>query len=449
MENPLFNRLANALWGCIIILVVMLAIYVSVGRMLTANMAGFRTEILQALNERVPFIIEARQVSGEWQSFTPVIVLTELRLSFPGSSNPPLELSEGRISLDVLNSLRTRSLRMTRIVLTDLSMRGELSRQGALRLAGFEGRADESSEQLRTFLLNVELITLRNNRLILTMPSGEVRDLGLDLQLSREGSFRRVEATLSSSRGARIAVLGQGVGDPFQPELFSGQLYLNIHSTDLGAVKELLSDESLPVWANGAVDLQLWLNWDRGDPSLEARLEGHDLLVTGQDSSWQVPLQRVALQGHLLHRENRWSLFVADLQVEQDSVELTLPRLQLDQWDNALRIRASDVPLEPIISMISRQGAVPETLRKVLTALHPRGQLPSLQVSIGDIQHPTDDWQVGANFTALAVDSFNGAPGIASATGYTQITPGSGFVVLDSQLLTLDFPAIYLEPLQL
>ena len=78
--------------------------------------------------------------------------------------------------------------------------------------------ADESAEQLRTFLLNVELITLRNNRLILTMPSGEVRDLGLDLQLSREGSFRRVEATLSSSRGARIAVLAQGVGDPFQPE---------------------------------------------------------------------------------------------------------------------------------------------------------------------------------------------------------------------------------------
>ena len=140
MENPLFNRLASALWGCIIILVVMLAIYVSVGRMLTANVAGFRTEILQALNARVPFIIEARQVSGEWQSFTPVIVLTELRLSIPGSSNPPLELSEGRIALDVLNSLRTRSLQMTRIVLTDLSLRGELSREGVLRLVGFEGR---------------------------------------------------------------------------------------------------------------------------------------------------------------------------------------------------------------------------------------------------------------------------------------------------------------------
>jgi uncharacterized protein (TIGR02099 family) len=447
LEKPPFKRLANTLKGCFFIVVAMLAIYVSVGRTLTANVAGFRTEILQALNKRAPFIIEARQVSGEWRLFSPVIVLTDLRLSFPGSSNPPLALSEGRISLDVINSLRTRSLRLTRIVLADLSMRGELSDQGVLRLAGFEGDSGESAEQLQALLLNVELIILRNNRLTLTMPSGEVRDLGLDLQLSRDGSFRHVAATLSSSRGARIVVLAQGVGDPFQPERFSGQVYLNLHSTDLGAVKDLLSDSSLPLWADGAVDLQLWLNWDRGDTSLAAQLEGHDLLVAEQNSAWQLPLQRVALQGQLQQSGDRWSLFVSDMQVEQDGVELTLPRLQLDRWDNGLRIRASDLPLEPINAIISRQEAVPEALREVLIALHPRGLLPSLQARIGDMEHPADDWQVEANFASLAVESIHGAPGITSGTGYTNITPGRGLVVIDSQLLTLDFPAIYREPL--
>ena len=50
--------------------------------------------------------------------------------------------------------------------------------------------------------------------------------------------------------------------------------------------------------------------------------------------------------------------------------------------------------------LLADQGAVPEALREVLTALHPRGQLPLLQVSIGDMEHPTDDWQVEANFAA-------------------------------------------------
>ncbi len=447
MKNPLFNRLASALWVGIVILIVMLAIYVSAGRMLTANVSGFRSEILQELNARVPFVVEARQVSGEWQSFTPVIVLTGLRLSIPGSSNPPLELSEGRIGLDVLNSLRTQSLQVTRLELNDLSLRGELSREGGLRLTGFGSGAEQTAGQLRTFLLNVELITLRNNRLILTMPSGEVRDLGLDLQLSRQGSLRRVEANLSSTRGAHIAVLAQGVGDPFRPERFSGQVYLNIQTTDLGAVKDLLSAGSLPVWADGAVDLQVWLAWDKGNPSVEARLEGRDLLVAAGDSSWQMPLDRVALEAHLLNRENRWSLFLADLRLERDAVELILPRLQLDAMGNALEIRASDVPLAPINAIVSGQEAVPEVLRRVFSALHPRGQLSSLQVSIGDIDQPTNDWKLAANFESVAVDSFNGAPGVTAATGYTQITPRSGFVILDSQLLTLDFPSIYHEPL--
>ncbi len=447
MKKPFFSRLASALWAGIVILLVMLAIYVSMGRMLTANVAGFRTEILQALNARVPLIVEARQVSGEWQSFTPVLVLTGLRISIPGSSNPPLELSEGRIGLDVLNSLRTWSLQMTRLTLNDLSLRGELSREGGLRLTGFGSGAQDAAGQLRAFLLNVELITLHNNRLILTMPSGEVRDLGLDLRLSREGSLRRVEAKLSSTRGAHISVLAQGVGDPFRPELFSGQAYLNIQTTDLAAVKDLWSDGSLPVWADGAVDLQLWLAWDKGHPSVEARLEGRDLLVTGRDAAWRMPLDRVVLEARLLKSEDRWSLFVADLGLKQGNIELIVPRLQLDKVDNALDVRASDVPLAPLNAIVSGHEAVPEALREVFSALHPRGQLSSLRVSIGDIDQPTNDWKVEANFEAVAVDSFNGAPGVTSATGYTQITPGSGFVVLDSQLLTLAFPAIYHEAL--
>jgi uncharacterized protein (TIGR02099 family) len=445
--NTFFHRLSRILWGGIVILMVSLAIYVSVGRLLTANVAGYRTEILRELNARVPFTVEAQQVSAEWKSFTPVIVLTGLRLSVPGSSDPPLELSEGRIGIDGLNSLRTLSLQMTRVELTDLSLHGELSRDGALSLTGFDGGGGETAEQLREFLLHIELVALRNNRLILTVPGGEVRDLGLDLLLSRDGSQRKVEATLTSTRGAHIVVVAEGVGDPFRPELFSGRVYADIQATDLGAIKDLLVDQSTPVWADGAIDLQLWLAWDKGNPSVEARIEGRDLLVVGQNSSWQVPLDHVALQARLVQHRNRWTLFVADLHLENGEVSVTLPRIQLDTWDKALRLRASDIPLEPINALIADQKVVPDSLREVFAALHPRGRLSSLQLSIGDTDQPTIDWEVEANFEAVAVDSFKGAPGITSATGYTQISPDGGFVLLDSQMLTLAFPAIYPEPL--
>ncbi|MEZ5502672.1 MAG: DUF3971 domain-containing protein [Halioglobus sp.] len=448
MRNRIFNRLGDILWGAIVLLLVLLAVYVSVGRLLVANVSGFRTGILQELNARAPFTVDAREVSGEWQSFSPVIVLTGLRLRIPGSSSPPLELSEGRIGIDVLNSLRTWSLQMNRIVLDGLSLRGELSAEGELRLTGLDGRGEDAAGQLQEFLLNVERVSLRRNRLLLTMPSGEVRDFGLDLQLSREGSLRRATATLTSSRGARIAIIAEGVGNPFRSELFTGQVYLSMQATDLGAVKDLLAERAFPIWTDGVVDLQVWLTWDRGQPSVVSRFEGRDLVIAGTDGSWRVPLDRVDLKARLARRNDRWTLFVSDLEVANRGVETTVPGLQLDLWDNSLRLRASEISLEPLTAIFAGEQPVPEPLRRVVTALDPRGLLPALQVSIGNIQQPGETWELQANFDRLAVNSYEGAPGVTSATGFARLVPGGGTVVLDSRMLSLAFPEVYHEPLR-
>jgi uncharacterized protein (TIGR02099 family) len=447
LENPFFNRLGSILWVGLVVLIVALATYVSVGRLLTANLSSFRPQILQALNARLPFAVAAEQVSGEWQSFTPDIVLTGLRIRIPGGASSPLELSRGRFGVDVLNSLRTGTLQLTHLVLDGLNLRGELSSEGVFQLSVLGGEAGQTAEPLRDFLLNIEQITLRDNRLLLTLPNGEVRDLALDLALSRDGSERHVQAVLASSAGARITILAQGLGDPFSPDVFSGQVYLAMQSTDFGAIKDLFVDQALPVWADGVVDMELWFNWDRGKPSLDARLESSDLLIASQDAGWQMPLQRVALEARLLEHGDRWTLFVSNLEVANGGEAWRVPSLQLDSWGNALRMRTAEISLAPINAIVTHQDAVPETLREVFTALHPRGHLSALQVSIDDVYQAAQNWQVTTNFQDVAVDSVVGAPGVIAATGYTQMGPEGGFVILDSRAISLDFPAIYHEPL--
>lgn len=431
----------------LIILVVTLASYVSLGRLLTANLANHRAQILQELNARLPFGVEAESVSGEWQSFTPALVLSGLRITLPGSEDLPLELSRGRMDVDVLNSLRTRSLQMTRLVLDGLSLRGELLRDGGFKLAGFGGASGQTAEPLREFLLNVERISLRNNRLVLTLPEGEVRDMELDLELSRDGSQRHVEATLVSSAGARIAIVAQGLGDPFKPEVFSGQSYLDIQSTDLGAIRDMLVGQTFPAWADGTADLELWFNWHKGKPSVHARLESGDLLVAANDASWQLPLQRLALEARLQRHDSRWTVFVSNLQLDNGDVEWTLPRLQVDAWENALRVRTGGFPLEPINAILTNQDAFSQTLREVFIELHPRGHLSALQLEVDNIAQPSENWQIAANFEDLAVESMGGAPGVTAVNGYLRIDSAGGFVVLDGQSMSLNFPAIYNAPL--
>ena len=446
MQRSIFHRLSSILWVLIVTGVVLLAIYVSVGRTLVSNVGAYRGVILQELNSRVPFTVDALGVSGEWHSFTPVIVLSGLRLSVDGSDDSPLVLSEGRIGIDVLNSLRTRSLQMTRLALDELSLRGRLTEQGRFSIDGFDG-GSEIGEWLREFLISVEFVALRRNTLKLTLPGGEIRDLDLSLRLERDGSYRRLEISLNSSKGARIDMLGEGVGSPFEPEVFDGDLYVDITTGDLGAVQDMLANQLPGIWADGALDLELWLSWDNGEPGLLARVEASDLVVKGKDDAWQLPLDRVALEAELRSGGDRWTVFSSDMQVEHDGVLLQLPRLQLDAWGRALRVRAADVSLEPISQLVSGIEALPPKIAGILRELLPRGTLSAVQLSFGDLGKPASDWEVEGRFHDLGVNSWHGAPGVTAGRGYFQVLPAGGTVMLDSQNLSMDFPSLYSEPL--
>jgi len=447
LEHRFFNRLGRVLWVGLVILVVLLAVYVSGGRLLAANVSAYRTAILRELNARLPVTLEARSLGSEWHSFTPVIVLKDLRLRVPDNSRPPLELSQGRIGVDVFNSLRTGTLQVTHLVLGGLSLRGELSSGGMLKLSGLGESSGESTGPLREFLLNVEQVELRDNQLLLTMPSGEVRALGLDLQLSREGSERRVEASLTSTAGARISVIAQGLGDPFRPGQFTGKVYLHAQTPDLGAMQAMFADRTPAVWADGNADLELWLDWDKGHSAATARFQGSDLVATARDSAWQVPLQQVGFEARLLLRDDGWTGFVKNLRLVDGEGDVTLPRLQVDSRGNSLQLRAVAVPLAPVNSLLLKQEAVPERLREVFSRLQPQGELSLLQVTIGDVDRFDATWAVAANFAGVAVDSWHGAPGVRGAAGYARLAPGSGSVVLDSPGLSLEFPTVYRQSL--
>ena len=116
--------------------------------MLSSLSGAYQNEILQELNYRVPFIIDAERVSAEWHSFTPVLVLDGLRLTLPGEAERSVELSEGRIALDVAGSLLTRSLQLTRLQLKGLDLAGELGADGSLRIRGFDGGDTQLGEWL-------------------------------------------------------------------------------------------------------------------------------------------------------------------------------------------------------------------------------------------------------------------------------------------------------------
>lgn len=446
MQSTFLHRLNTILWGLAVTLIVLLAVYVSVGRLLASNLQAYQEEVLNELNSRLPFTLQAKQLSGEWHSFTPQIVLSELRLGLPDTS-APLELAGGRIGLDVLDSIRTRSLQFTALQLSQLNLKGQLTADGRLQISGLSGEGGSLGEWLQEFLLNIEKLVLEGNTLQLVLPGGEVRNLELNLRLSREGSYRYLDANLVSNAGTTIKVLGEGVGNPFTPDVFSGELYLDINSTDLGASRDLIAGGKPAVWAEGELGLEVWGGWKHGKARLETRVEARDIVVSPHEGQWTIPLDLLAFDASLVQSRNRRTLFTQNIFLQQGEKELSLPRLQVDLWGESLRLRAAQLSLRPFNDLLVGMEQLPAKLIDVFKVLQPQGNVSSLQLNIGDFAQPTLDWSVEANFDQVQVQSWRGAPGVTSGSGYMELSPGDGYVVLDSQQLSMEFPTIFDEAL--
>ncbi len=446
LPQSIFHKLSSVLWALAVVAIVVLASYVSLGRLLANSLADYQDEVLAQLNERVPFRVDAGRLSGEWHSFTPEIVLTDLRLKLPGAAGDTLELKGGRVGLDVLESILTRRLQITSIQLEALVLQGELTEDGRLVLPGLTGRNSAVGDWLKEFLLNIEYVTLDDAQLQLDLPGEEQRQFGFNLHLAREGSERKLQAELVSTRGAQIQITGRGVGNPFRPEAFRGQLHIAAATGDLGAVKGVLANEP-PAWMDGQLDAQWWFDWNRGALGVDLQLSVADAVLRPKEGDWSVPLEHLSLSASLVERRNRWTVYASDIVARQGDAELVLPRMQVDAWDESLRLRASELDLAALNALVLGLESLPEKAHSVFEVLQPKGKLSALQLAVADLTDPTANWDVEANFEAVEVESWRAAPGVTSASGYLELSQNGGYVVLDSQRFSMSFPSIYRSPL--
>ena len=446
LQQSIFHKLSNVLWRLAVIAVVLLAIYVSLGRLFSTNLQTWQDDVLAELNSRVPFLISADRLAGEWHSFTPEIVFHGLELDLPGNDTAPLQLSGGRVGVDVLKTLGSRSLKFTSLQLDGLELSGELTADGKFVIPGLTGSGGELGQWLREFLLNIEYITLQGNVLNLLLPNGETREYALDLHLARNGSVRQLTADMLSTAGTDIQLIGRGLGNPFRPDEFEGMLYLRLDAGNMAAVGEMFATEP-EAWLEGRLDSEAWLSWDRGDFDLEMDVDVSDLVLRPREGDWSVPLDALSFQASLKESKNHWTLYANNLNASLGDVTAGIPRVQVDSWGNSLRVRTSSLELEPLNLLMQGLPSLPETLRSVFATLAPRGELSALQVSLGDVSQPFSEWDVEGNFDRLEVDSWKGAPGVTSGTGYFELSEAGGYVVIDSQQFTMAYPTLYSQPL--
>lgn len=439
--------LAPLAWRMLVLGVLLLAAYLCAGRVLLAQIPMLRAPLLERVNQRLPFEVEVSDLSGRWMAFSPELHFSGLRLFHGASDSPPVVLGSGSLRIDVPASLASGTLQLSRLRIAGLALEAKLRNDGSIEVIGFSGGGDGALRAwLEEFLPNVERVELVENQLQLSIGERKL-DLALDLSLAREGNSRRLEGRVSS-RELTLLLNARGVGNPLRPLSWRGDVYVDARSGDLSAFGSLLETLDWPFSMAGEASGEFWLTRADGDSTARMRWNSEALRLDERGGAWSLPLDALSFEAALDQRSRHWSLLTEDFHIEHAGEALDLDRAQFDWWGQALRVRASDLSLAALPTLLAAAPGVPEGLRQALPELAPAGQLSAIELRLDDLAQPGSSWQMRSVIDELSLHSWRNAPALEGVSGYLELAPNSGSLWLDAQSFSMHYPSVYREPLR-
>lgn len=443
----MLQRLTTWLWYTIVLLVVVLAVYSSFGRLLVTNVSRYQDEILREINNRLDFVLEVDELSGSWRSLSPSLIASGVRVIGDEHAPVGLEFDELSLELDVLDTLLTLSPKLYILEVSGGRAHADIDENGRVSLAGIVSKGQvDIGDRLNDFIFNAERLTLSN--LALELHAADATRMSyLDATLRRDGSFRRVNLYLQApDRKSWFRLAAEGDGDLADLSGFDGLFHLQSEVGDLALFPDLLARAGLEP-AGGSLKNELWVRVDRGEVKVTTRASGRNVALKRIESdAGSIELEQVDLLAAAEYLDEVWEFRVRDLRLLGAGRQVSIDRLVGSFGKDRLSLRLADLNLATLSRYLEGAGLLPDTARDVLGKLSPEGELETAEFTLEGLSGEPD-WLLTTNFREVDVKPWKGAPGLTNASGYAELAALEGSVQLSSSEFSMDFPTVYREPL--
>jgi uncharacterized protein YhdP len=307
----------------LVLAIVLVAIGISLARMLAPMVSEYRAEAEQWAAETLGAPVQIGGLRASWRGFNPRLVLKDAAILDAESGKDSLRFSEIHIDVGLLDILRGGTPTPRRVTFVGTSIQVKLRSDGTVVLAGLEGAAEGAGSGGGLFLVPPRL-TLRDsevfweNQLIGADPL-----LFSDVQVDfiNDGDRHQLRASLAppGGTGSRMELAADIKGVLDQPGGWEADVYLK---------GERLSPHTL--WKNrlpegyrferGLADMGLWSNWAGGRMTrLEGGVTWSDLRLStgnpGQKDGYRVfELERLSSRFRWQEQDHGWRMDVDDLE---------------------------------------------------------------------------------------------------------------------------------------
>lgn len=441
-------------WGlglCALVLV-LTALYVSLGRELTPLIAEYRAEIQTKARDALGMPLTIGSLEGSWKGMAPVLLAHDVMV---GEGTSALRLDNVKVVPDVWASLLNRDVRLASVQLGGLQLSARQDKDGHWALEGLPVQDDQplDPEQLLNQLQRVARVSVLDSQVTLEPFNHAPMTLTyVGLTLDVGASDQRLDARLTLPDGQPLALSLKTQIQASRWRDGAAQAYLSLPQSDWA---KWLPASLIKPWKVSELKAggEFWFNWGHGTvQSAVARLNAPKLSGAYADRKAET-LDNLALHAWVERGKQGFT-------VTLDSLAMNIAdkrwetRLQLQQFaategeQERWHLQADHLDLTPITPLMDSLAPVPEAVAKVIDQLSVTGTLRNV---LADYRpNATDDQKISfaANLQQVGFNATHGAPAARNVSGLISGDLGKGELRLDSKDFVLHLDPIFDKPWQ-
>ncbi|MFG1488445.1 DUF3971 domain-containing protein, partial [Oceanospirillum sp. HFRX-1_2] len=467
LPRHIFNH--SIIW-LVLPVVVVLAMYVSIGRYFFPLLENYRDDLVLWANDQLAINLKIDQLDGQWNDFDPYIRLDQVEVYAPEVEpgegiRPAIEVRNFSLELDSFSSFRYQSPVIRQASIQGVTLRLAQGDDSSWFMNGWGNVASKASPgsetpdasprnrqtiredvapiaRLLQFLLRQQHLKMEHVWLELTDRYGrEYRAYSRRLEVYDIDGRQRLQGQLQLDPGSpqQIAFILEVSGDPFDQKSLKVDFYLQADSQSLSSwlekIAHLLPFE-LPELSGG---VEIWGGWsDGGLRSLKGDLKDASMKLTLPD---QPELRVSDLNSTLFWQQDQegWELIADQLAFSLQERTFSLEQVTAEASQNNWQVQVSNLELSKLSDTLLEWPGLPDMARDALVRLKPKGVLRNTTVT----QTEDKGFLLQAQLDSVDVDAFYGAPVLRNVNGYLESSAETGFIRFHSDEFFMGYPELY------
>ncbi|NWA05200.1 YhdP family protein [Pseudomonas gingeri] len=441
-------------WGLGIcaLLLVLVALYASLGRQFVPLVAEYRADVEGKAQAALGMPLSIGSLEGRWSGLAPVLLAHDVTV---GAGASALRLDHVQVIPDLWASLLAREVRIAHLELNGLQLNLRQDKDGQWALEGLPQSDGQplDPEQLLNRLQMIAQLSVLDSQVTLE-PFGEspltLTYVGLNLQtgLARQ----RLDARLTLPDGQPLAL---NLSTRLQAGAWrqgSADVYLSLPQSDWARwlPASLKQKWNIAEFKAGG---EFWLKWADGTvQSAVARLNAPQFRGAYADRK-PVKIENLALNAYLQRNSQGFSLLLDSLAMNLGKTRWE-SHLQLQQTaatDKAgelWHVQADRLDLTPITPLLDGLAPLPEGLATVIDHLKVTGALRNVLLDYRPQETGDRRLSFEANLERVGFDAYHGAPAARNVSGSISGDLGQGELRMDSKDFSLFLYPIFNKPWQ-